>query len=46
MVEIKTLKNAYEALDRDPTAVVSRFFIMRDHMASSERLIGNPTGAI
>ena len=33
------LKNAFEALDRNPTAIVSRHFITRDYVASSERSI-------
>ena len=39
MVEIKTLENASEA-------IVSRHFITRDHVASSERSIGDPTAAM
>ena len=46
MVKIKMLINAYEAFDRDPTTIVSRRFIMRDHVASSERSIGDPTAAM
>ena len=45
-LEIKTLENASEAFDCDPTAIVSRHFITRDHVASSERSIGDPTVAI
>ena len=40
------LENAFEALDRDPTVIVSRRSIARDHVASSERSIGDPTGVI
>ena len=40
------LENASEALDRDPTVIVLRHFITRDHVASSERSIGDPTAAI
>ena len=39
-------ENAFEALDRDPTAIVSRRFITHDHVASSERSISDPTAAI
>ena len=40
------LKNASEALDRDPTAIVSRHFITHDHEVSSECSIGDPTAVI
>ena len=40
------LENASEALDCDPMAIVSRRFITRDHVASSECAIGDPTAAI
>ena len=39
------LENASEAFDRDPTAIILWRFIMRDHVASSERSIGDPTVA-
>ena len=45
-VEIKMLENASEALDRDPTVIVSRRFVTREHVASSEFSIGDPTAAI
>ena len=45
-VEIKTLENASEALDRDPMVIVSRRFITHDHVASSERSIGEPMAVI
>ena len=45
-VKIKTVENASEALDRDPMAIVSRRFITRDHMASSEHSLGDPMTAI
>ena len=40
------MKNAPNAFDRDPMAIVSRCFITHDHMVSSERSIGDPTAVI
>ena len=40
------LENASEVFDRDPTVIVSRHFIMLDHMASSKRSIDDPTVAM
>ena len=40
------LENASQALNRDPTRIVSQRFITRDHVASSERSIGDPTVVI
>ena len=36
-------RNVSETLDRDPTAMVSRRFITREHKASSRASIGDPT---
>ena len=40
MVEIKSWKNTSDAFNRDPTMIVSRHFILRDQVASSERSVG------
>ena len=42
-MEDKRDQNASEASDQDPTGAFSRHFITREHVASSERSIGDPT---